>query len=64
MKNTRTTLAEGLSADFAEWIEGDEDVLELLQDKLMTFMEQKAAYLSEDGRYDLGMEVLSNLAIR
>ena len=64
MKSTRRTLAENLAHDFAEWIEGDEDVLELLQDKLMSFFEQKAQYLSDDGRYEIGMEVLSNLAIR
>ena len=62
--NARKELVADLRDEFVEWLEGDDDVSELLMDKIGAFLEDKATYLSEDGRFDIGMEMLSDLAIR
>ena len=64
IKTPRSVLTYSLRQGFAEWLEGDSDVSELLMDKLAEYMELNAAFLDEDARYDIGLEVISDIGIR
>ena len=63
-KTPRSVLTYSIRQGFAEWLEGDSDVSELLMDKLAEYMELNANFLDEDASYDIGLEVLSSLSIR
>ena len=60
----RSVLTYSLRQGFAEWLEGDSDVSELLMDKLAEYMELNASFIEEEAAYDIGLEVLSDLSIR
>ena len=62
--SSQTLYAMNLKKEFVDWIEGDEDVTELLMDKLHIFMEEKATILNEDAKFDIGLQILSNLGVR
>ena len=62
--SAQTLYAMNLKEEFIEWLEGDEDVAELLMDKIGDFMEQKATILNEDSKYDIGLQILANVGVR
>ena len=64
MSNPRTILAEGLRDGFVEFLEGDEDVMNLLMDKLAPYLDDKIPFVDEDVRFDIGLQILSTLSIR
>ena len=63
-KTPRSVLVYALRQGFAEWLEGDDDVSQLLMDKLGEYMELNAKFLDEDSKYDIGLEVLSDIGVR
>lgn len=63
-KTPRSVLVYALRTGFAEWLEGDDDVSQLLMDKLGEYMELNAKFLDEDASYDVALEVLSDIGIR
>ena len=63
-KTPRSVLVYALRTGFSEWLEGDDDVSQLLMDKLGEYMELNAKFLDEDASYDVALEVLSDIGIR
>tara|TARA_B100001063_G_scaffold236758_1_gene256900 strand:+ start:836 stop:1033 length:198 start_codon:yes stop_codon:yes gene_type:complete len=59
-----TILADGLRDGFVEFLEGDDDILEILMDKLAPFLDEKIPFVDEETRYDIGLQIVSHLSIR
>ena len=64
MTDPRTVLADGLRSDFIEFIEGDEDIMTVVMDKLAVFCDDKLDGCDEEFRYDVALQILSSVAIR
>lgn len=62
--SAKTVLAMALKDEFVEFVEGDEDLQSILMDKLSVFMDEKAPFVDEDTRFDIALQILSNLTIR
>ena len=63
-QDPRTILAEGLRADFIEFVEGDDDICSVLMDKLSVFCDEKLQGCDEELRYDVALQILSSVGIR
>ena len=59
-----TILADGLRDGFVEFLEGDDDILSILMDKLAPYLDEKIPFVNEETRYDIGLQIVSSLSIR
>ena len=64
MTDPTTLLADGLRDNFVEYLEGDSDILDLLLDKLAPWLDEKLPFVDEETRYDIGLQIINQVAIR
>ena len=57
-------VAGTMSAEFTEFLEGNEELTDLMMDLAAQFVEKKAGFISEDYQLDLATALLMRTAIR
>ena len=57
-------MADGYSADFAEFCAGDERIHELMMELSSEFVEANVPIVSEDSQTDLALELLMSITVQ
>ena len=57
-------VAGTMSAEFTEFLEGNEELTDLMMDLAAQFVEKKAGFISEDYQLDVATALLMRTAIR